>query len=78
MNVLRVELVREVGKLKTYKITYNEDIEFETTLVGKTFNYGEGIDAVKQYMYWTEVNVKNLLGDRKLHRWRKGKFKRIT
>ena len=35
MNVLRVELVREVGKLKTYKITYNEDIEFETTLVEK-------------------------------------------
>lgn len=46
MNVLRVELVREVGKLKTYKITYNEDIEFETTLVGKTFNYGEGIVGV--------------------------------
>lgn len=46
MNVLKVELVREFGKLKTYKITYNEDIEFETTLVEKTFNYGEGIVGV--------------------------------
>lgn len=33
MNVLRVELVREVSRLRTYKIIYNEDIEFETTLV---------------------------------------------
>ena len=127
---MRVELVREVGRLRTYKIIYNEDIKFETTLVGKTFNYGEGIDgvipeavldfvekwileeiwkretvkivvikiyrnkknknkyievhndgyyhnAVKQYMYWTEVNVKNLLGDRKLHRWRKGNLKEL-
>lgn len=46
MNVLRVELVREFGRLRTYKIIYNEDIEFETTLVGKTFNYGEGIVSV--------------------------------
>ena len=46
MNVLRVEFVREVGNLKTFYIIYNEDIEFETTLVGKTFNYGEGIDGV--------------------------------
>lgn len=46
MNVLRVELVREVSRLRTYKIIYNEDIEFETTLVGKTFNYGEEIDGV--------------------------------
>lgn len=35
MNVLRVELVREFGRLRTYKIIYNEDIEFETTLVEK-------------------------------------------
>ena len=46
MNVLRVELIREVGRLRTYKIIYNEDTEFETTLVGKTFNYGEGVDGV--------------------------------
>ena len=46
MNVLRVELVREFGKLRTYKIIYNEDIEFETTLVDKTFNYGEEIFGV--------------------------------
>lgn len=46
MNVLRIELVREFGKLRTYKITYNEDTEFETTLVAKTFNYGEGIVGV--------------------------------
>ena len=46
MNVLRVELVREFGRLRTYKIIYNEDTEFETTLVDRTFIYGEGIVGV--------------------------------
>nr|DAR20315.1 MAG TPA: hypothetical protein [Caudoviricetes sp.] len=41
INVLRVELVREIGNLKTYKITYQEETEVETTLVGNTFNYKE-------------------------------------
>ena len=41
INVLRVELVREIGNLKTYKITYQEEKEVETTLVGNTFNYSE-------------------------------------
>lgn len=35
-------------------------------------NDGYYHNTVKQYMYWEEVNVKNLLGDKKLHRWRKG------
>ena len=29
INVLRVELVREIGNLKTYKITYQEETEVE-------------------------------------------------
>ena len=41
INVLRIELVREVGNLKTYKITYQEETEIEITLVGNTFNYSE-------------------------------------
>ena len=41
INVLKVELVRETGNLKTYKITYQEETEVETTLVGNTFNYSE-------------------------------------
>ena len=41
INVLRVELVREIGNLKTYKITYQEETEVETTLVGNTFYYSE-------------------------------------
>lgn len=41
INVLRVELLREIGNLKTYKITYQEETEVETTLVGNTFNYSE-------------------------------------
>ena len=41
INVLRVELVREIGNAKTYKIVYQEETEIETILVGKTFNYGE-------------------------------------
>lgn len=42
MNVLRVELVREIGNLKEYKITYQEDDIFTTNVVGKTFNYDDG------------------------------------
>lgn len=41
INVLRVKLAREIGNLKTYKITYQEETEVETTLVGNTFNYSE-------------------------------------
>ena len=41
INVLRIELVREIGSSQTYKITYQEETEIETTLVGNTFNYSE-------------------------------------
>lgn len=49
-------------------------------------NDGHYHNSVKQYMYW-EVNVitgerllksvKNLLGDRKLHRWRKANLNEL-
>ena len=45
MDVLRVELVIEIGNVKTYKITYEESESIETRLVGRTFNYDE--DAEK-------------------------------
>lgn len=41
INVLRIELVREIGNVKTYKITYEESESIETILVGRTFNYNE-------------------------------------
>lgn len=41
MNVLRIELIREIGNVKTYKITYEENESIETRLVGRTFNYEE-------------------------------------
>lgn len=41
MNVLRIELVREFGNVKTYKITYEKSESIETRLVGRTFNYDE-------------------------------------
>ena len=41
INVLRIELIREIGKLRTYRITYQEETEIEATLVGNTFNYSE-------------------------------------
>ena len=41
MNVLRVELVREIGNLKEYKITYQEDDVFITKVIGRTFNYDD-------------------------------------
>ena len=39
MNVLRIELVGEVGNLKRYKIIYEESESIEVTNVGNTFNY---------------------------------------
>ncbi|RHP24400.1 hypothetical protein DWZ63_10625 [Clostridium sp. AF34-13] len=41
MNVLRVELIREIGNVKEYKITYQEDNVVTAKVVGKTFNYDE-------------------------------------
>lgn len=41
MNVLRIELIREIENVKTYKITYEENESIETRLVGRTFNYDE-------------------------------------
>lgn len=35
IDVLKVELLREIGNAKTYKIIYQEETEIETTLVGK-------------------------------------------
>ena len=41
MNVLRVELIREIGNVKEYKITYQEDNVVTAKVVGKTFNYDD-------------------------------------
>lgn len=55
--------------IKIYRNKKNKYIEVH--------NDGYYHNTVKQYMYCTEVNVKNLLGDRKLHRWRKGNLKEL-
>ena len=54
INVLRVELVREIGNLKTYKITYQEETEVETTLVGNTFNYSEELNLPEDVLDFAE------------------------
>ena len=41
MNVLRIELIREVGNVKEYRIIYEETDVIETKLVGRTFNYDD-------------------------------------
>lgn len=41
MNVLRIDLIKEIGNVKTYKIIYEESESIETRLVGNTFNYDE-------------------------------------
>ena len=41
MYVLRIELIREVGNVKEYRIIYEETDVIETKLVGRTFNYDE-------------------------------------
>lgn len=39
MNVLKIELIREIGKLLEYKITYEENDVYSAKLIGHTFNY---------------------------------------
>ena len=60
INVLRVELIREIGNAKTYKIIYQEETEIETTLVGKTFNYGEEPNIAENVLDFAEQWI---LGD---------------
>lgn len=39
MNVLRIDLVREIGNAKEYRITYEQTDVIDVILVGRTFNY---------------------------------------
>lgn len=39
MNVLRIDLIREIENAKEYKITYEETDVIDVILVGRTFNY---------------------------------------
>lgn len=61
MNVLRIELVREIGNVKTYKITYQESESIETRLVGRTFNYGEDTEDFPESVL--DFAEKWILGD---------------
>lgn len=61
MNVLRIELVREIGNVKTYKITYQESESIETRLVGRTFNYGEDAESFPESVL--DFAEKWILGD---------------
>lgn len=40
-------------------------------------NDGHYHNAVKQYMYWNTTKVKNLMGDKCLHRWRIGNLREL-
>lgn len=61
MNVLRIELVREIGNVKTYKIIYEESESIETRLVDKTFNYGEDAENFPESVL--DFAEKWILGD---------------
>ena len=60
-NVLRIELVREIGNVKTYKITYEESESIETILVGRTFNYNEDAESFPESVL--DFAEKWILGD---------------
>ena len=48
MTVLQVDLIKETGRLREYKITYQDDV-FNTILVGNTFNYdGKEIENIPE------------------------------
>lgn len=61
MNVLRIEMIREIHNVKIYRITYQETESIETTLVGNTFNYGK--DAEKFPESVLDFAEKWILGD---------------
>lgn len=61
INVLRIELVREIGNVKTYKITYEESESIETILVGRTFNYNEDAENFPESVL--DFAEKWILGD---------------
>jgi len=61
INVLRIELVREIGNVKTYKITYEESESIETILVGRTFNYNEDAESFPESVL--DFAEKWILGD---------------
>lgn len=61
INVLRIELVREIGNAKTYKITYEESESIETILVGRTFNYNEDAESFPESVL--DFAEKWILGD---------------
>lgn len=61
MNVLRIELIREIGNVKTYKITYEENESIETRLVGRTFNYDEDAENFPETVL--DFAEKWILGD---------------
>ena len=61
MNVLKIELVREIGNVKTYKITYEENKSIETRLVGRTFNYNEDAENFPESVL--DFAEKWILGD---------------
>lgn len=61
INVLRIELVREIGNVKTYKITYEESESIETILIGRTFNYNEDAESFPESVL--DFAEKWILGD---------------
>lgn len=40
-------------------------------------NDGHYHNSVRQYMYWETKDIKNLLGDRNLHRWKNKNLKAL-
>ena len=52
--------------IRTYQNKRNENKYIEV------HNDGHYHNSVRQFMFWGKYGVKNLLGDRKLHRWRIG------
>ena len=53
--------------MTTIKIYYNKRNHNKYI---KVRNDGHYHNSVRQYMEWKDENVKNLLGDRRLHRWK--------
>ena len=63
MNVLRIELIREVGNVKEYRIIYEENDVIETKLVGRTFNYDKDPEELNIHESVLDFAENWILGD---------------
>lgn len=66
---------KEIIVMKTIIKIYRNNRNYHKFL--EIHNDGYYHNTVKQYMYFKEVDVRNDLGDKRLHRWKKDNLEEL-